>query len=219
MIDKLFSRKTPLLKHHRRLLGMGSRENAGIFLRSDTLRERSIARRIRRARIETWNRPGRARLDYSRLRSGMNPLLRTSKFPQAGADRPPAEQQDHAAHHRGTLESREIIHEIRKSRGQQPGQARMGPSREERRDEQEEGEIAQHACHPTPATDSFKRFGRTLRPDSHLRWLDAYSGVEVESGLVLIQVKKPFVRFCNLTWRADPDGAVVVHHGRGGPPR
>ena len=54
MTDRSFSRKTPPLKHNHWPFGVGSRENAGIFLRSDTLRERRIARPIGRARIETF---------------------------------------------------------------------------------------------------------------------------------------------------------------------
>ena len=53
MTDKPFSCNTPLLKHNQWLFRMGSRENAEIFLRGDALREGSIARRIRLARIET----------------------------------------------------------------------------------------------------------------------------------------------------------------------
>jgi hypothetical protein len=39
MIDKLFSRRTKFVSQKQWLSGAGSRENAGIFLRSDTLRE------------------------------------------------------------------------------------------------------------------------------------------------------------------------------------
>ena len=53
MTGKSFSRNLPLLKQSQWLLGMDSRENAGIFLRGDVLREWSIARSIGRARIET----------------------------------------------------------------------------------------------------------------------------------------------------------------------
>ena len=53
MTDKPFSRKKTRISHNHRFLGVSSRENAEIFLRSDALRERSIARSIGRARIET----------------------------------------------------------------------------------------------------------------------------------------------------------------------
>ena len=63
MTDKPFSRKKTHISHNHRLLGVGSRENAGIFLRSGALRERSIARSIGRARIETYRKT--ARYQYS----------------------------------------------------------------------------------------------------------------------------------------------------------
>lgn len=65
MTNKLFSRITSTVSHNRWLFGAGSRENAGIFLRNDELREWSIARSVGRARIETTPTGGLARRSHA----------------------------------------------------------------------------------------------------------------------------------------------------------